>query len=162
MRKGFTLLELTIVLVIVSLLLSVSFPAILRSSLSSEESFKTRLTTLFSSAFVPGKAVEFCVDFKKNRLTFGGEELQLPYRVNTLVLPGKTVSSELSTLYCLDLKKLAYGAIIMEKGNGYPSILFTFPAGEVLFYNLSEAEEETLKDKVEKGRIVEWFSYYSY
>ncbi len=162
MRRGFTLLELTIVLAIVSVLLTLLFPAILKSDLSSDSSVRTRISSLFSSAFSPGNPVEFCVDFKNNSLKVGKEVVKLPWKVDTLVLPGKVISSELSSSYCFDLKNLTYGAIVGEAKNRFPSILFTFPSGEVRFYNLSQAEAETLKDKVEKGRVVEWFSYYSY
>ena len=162
MKRGFTLLELLIVLVVLSLLLTLLFPVIVRSGLNSEESFKTRLSSLFSSSFVPGRPVELCVNFKENAVFVGKEEVRFPYRIETLVLPGRVISSELTNRYCFDLKKLTYGALITENGDTYPSILFTFPSGEVLFYNLSKAEAETLKDKVGKGRIVEWFSYYSF
>ncbi len=162
MRRGFTLLELIIVLVLISILLTLVFPVILKSDLSSSENFKTKLSSLLSSAFSPGETVEFCVDFKSNTLRVGRDTIELPYEVSELVLPGKIVSSELASTYCFDLKELTYGAVVMENGEKYSSFLFTFPVGEVLFYNLSKAETETLKDKVEKGRIVEWFSYYSY
>ncbi len=162
MKKGFTLLELVVVLVLISIVLSLAFPVILKSDLSSPESFKVRLLSLLSSAFSPGETVELCINFKENSFKIGNDTVDFPYEVQELVLPGKIVSSELASRYCLDLKKLSYGAVIMKNENSYPSILFTFPTGEVLFYNLSKAEAETLKDKVEKGRIVEWFGYYSY
>ena len=162
MKRGFTLLELTVVLAIISILLTLLFPAIVRSDLRSNSSVRTRISTLFSSAFSPGNPVEFCVDFKSNSLKVGKEVVKLPWKIDTLVLPGKVVSSELASKYCFDLKNLIYGAIVAENKNSFPSILFTFPSGEVRFYNLSQAEAETLKDKVEKGRVVEWFSYYSY
>ena len=162
MKRGFTLLELVIVLVLISILLILVFPVVLKSGLDSSENFKTKLSSLLSSAFSPGESVEFCIDFKGNALKVGENTVELPYRVSELVLPGKIVSSEFASAYCFDLKELTYGAVVMENGERYSSFLFTFPTGEVLFYNLSKAETETLKDKVEKGRIVEWFSYYSY
>ena len=162
MKRGFTLLELLIVLTILSLLLTLFFPVIVKNGLSSDESFKTKISTLFSSSFVPGKSVQVCVDFKENSLTVGSETVKVPYKLDVLVLPGKVISSELTNKFCFDLKRLTYGALIGEEGELRPSILFTFPSGEVLFYNLSNAEAETLKDKVGKGRIVEWFSYYSF
>jgi len=162
LKRGFTLLELLIVLVVLSILLTLLFPVIVKSDLSSEESFKTEVSTLFSSSFVPGKPVQLCVDFKENRISVGSKSVSVPYKIDTLVLPGKVVSSEIASKFCFDLKNLTYGALIGEKGELYPSILFTFPSGEVLFYNLSKAEAETLKDKVGKGRIVEWFNYYSF
>lgn len=162
MRRGFTLLELLIVLSVLSLLLALFLPVIVRSGLNSEETFKTELSSLFSSSFIPGKTLEFCVNFKENEVLLGEEKVKFPYKIKTLVLPGKVVSAELASKYCLDLKGLTYGAIVAQKGDVYPSILFTFPSGEVFFYNLSKAEAETLKDKVGKGRIVEWFDYYSF
>ena len=162
MKRGFTLLELVIVLVLISIVLSLAFPVILKSDLNSPESFKIRLSSLLSSAFSPGETLEFCISFKENSLRVGNDTVSFPYEVQRLVLPGKIVSSELVNRYCLDLKSLTCGAVIMKRGDSYPSFLFTFPTGELLFYNLSEAEAETLKDKVEKGRVVEWFSYYSY
>lgn len=162
MRRGFTLLELLIVLAVLSILLTLLFPVIVKSNFCSEESFKTEVSTLFSSSFVPGESIQFCVDFKENKISVGSKSISVPYKIDTLVLPGKLISSEITSKFCFDLKNLTYGALIGEKGELHPSILFTFPSGEVLFYNLSKAEAETLKDKVGKGRIVEWFSYYSF
>ncbi len=162
MRRGFTLLELVIVLTLLSLLLTLLFPFIVKSDLNSNSSLKIKVSSLFSSAFTPGSSEEVCINFKKNSLKVGEERVKFPWKIESLVLPGRVVSSESVTRYCFDLKGLTYGAIISENGGKYPSILFTFPAGETLFYNLSQSEANTLKDKVGKGRIVEWFSYYSY
>ncbi len=159
-RFGFTLLELLIVLVILSVVLSVSFPKIVQINLSSEESTINRVKSLFSNCFSLSSPVEVCVNFKKNVLSVGGEEVKLPFTAETVVFPGKLISSEGVSKFCFQVKNLNYGAIIGKKENEYGAIFFTLPLGEIKIYHLSSSEEETLKDKIEKGRIVQWFNYY--
>ena len=159
-RFGFTLLELLIVLVILSVILSVSFPKIVQINLSSEESTINRIKSLFSNGFSLSNPVEVCINFEMDTLNVGGEKVKLPFKAETIVFPGKLISSERVNRFCFQVKNLNYGAIIGEKGGKYSAIFFTLPLGEVKVYRLSSSEEETLKDKIEKGRIVEWFSYY--
>jgi len=159
-KRGFTLLELLISLVIVSLVLTVVFPRIVKSDLNSESSIYNRIRTLLSGSFSFSNSPEICVDFKENTLKVGNERIKLPFQLQTLVLPGKIVSSEVASKYCFKTGSLIYGALIGEKEGTYRALLFTLPVGEVKVYALSESEEETLKDKIEKGRITEWFSYY--
>jgi prepilin-type N-terminal cleavage/methylation domain-containing protein len=160
--RAFTLLELVIVLAIVSLLLSLVFPQIYKSSLSGEESFKNRFESLVSDAFSFNGGSELCVDFKKGLFSVVGQEIKLPYRAESIVLPGRLVSGELSSKYCFVPSRATVFVLNLKKEGGYLSIMVLFPMGETKFYSLKESEEETLKDKVEKGRVGEWFSYYWY
>jgi len=162
MGRGFTLLELIIVLALLSTLLIVLFPALYRSSLEGEELFKNSFSALLGSSFSFEGPPELCVNFREGFFTLNGRRVELPYRPVSLVAPQKLVSSELRSLYCFEPASPAYYLLNMKKDRSYLSVLFLYPAGEVLFFELDEAEVETLKDKVEKGRIEEWFSYYSY
>jgi prepilin-type N-terminal cleavage/methylation domain-containing protein len=161
-KKGFTLFELVIVLSIISLILLISFPKILKNSLSSETSVKNKLRSLFSNSFSLSRPLEICVDFRLNTVSAGNSTVKLPWKVESLVLPGKIFSSKNRSSFCFSSSKLTYGALVFRKGEVYPTLFFTLPFGETVMYELSEAQKDTLKDKVEKGKITEWFSYYSY
>ena len=160
--RGFTLLELVMVLSVISLLLSLVFPKIYRSSLNQEESFRNGFASLVSNAFSLSGGAEVCVDFVNRRLSVGGQEIDLPYEPVSVVLPGKLISGELSSKFCFVPSGVTVFLLNLKEDRGYLSILTLFPTGESRFYTLKESQEETLKDKVEKGRVEEWFSYYSY
>jgi len=70
--RGFTLLELVMVLSVISLLLSLVFPKIYRSSLNQEESFRNGFASLVSNAFSLSGGAEVCVDFVNRRFSVGG------------------------------------------------------------------------------------------
>jgi prepilin-type N-terminal cleavage/methylation domain-containing protein len=159
--KAFTLLELLIVLLVTSLLLALAFPAFF-SSFKGEEAFENEVSSLLSSSFSFGSSPQFCVDFKRGRLGVGGEWIEAPYPVKSLVLPGKIVDGEGVDLYCFALSTPTVWAVSFKKSDGFWAFLALYPCGEVLFFNLSPAQEETLKDNLSKGRITQWFSYYSY
>jgi hypothetical protein len=103
------------------------------------------------------------VDFKRGLFTVNSQAVELPYPPETLVSPGLLISSKVTSTYCFQPSSAGYYLLNLKKGgDGYLSVLFLYPTGEALFLNLKESEEETLKDKVEKGRIAQWFSYYSF
>ena len=160
--RAFTLLELVVVLAVVYLVLSLVFPQIYNSSLSGEESFKNRFTSLLVNSFSFNGGSELCVDFKREVFSVGGKEVKLPYRPESVVFPGKLVSGELASKYCFVPSGATLFVLNLKKGDGYLSVMVLLPMGESKFYSLKESEEETLKDKVEKGRVGEWFSYYWY
>jgi len=161
--RGFTLLELVIVLAVISVVLSLTFPAIYRRSLDSPDVFNNRAKSLLESLFSLGRPEEICVDFRKGELSVGKERLELPYPAESLVLPGRLVSGELVNRYCFEPYGFGYFVLNLRKGEGsYLSLFTLLPSGQTLFLSLNQAQEETLKDKVEKGRITEWFSYYSF
>ena len=160
--RAFTLLELVVVLAIISVLLALSFPAFYSRSFNSPELFENRVRSLFESAFTFGKAKEVCVDFKREELSVGKEKVELPYPAESLVVPGKVISGELFSRYCFEPSGFTYFTLNLKKEDGYLTLFTLFPSGETQVLNLKESEEETLKDKVEKGRITQWFSYYSY
>lgn len=162
MKRGFTLLELVVVLALISTVLILVFPALYRDSLSGEELFKNRFSSLVQSSFSFEKAPEMCVNFKEGFFSVNGERVELPYLPESFVLPKNLISSEVRSVYCFEPKPSSYYLLNLKKSSGYLSVLFLYPTGEALFLNLDEAEEETLKDKVEKGRIAQWFSYYSF
>ncbi|WP_456435210.1 prepilin-type N-terminal cleavage/methylation domain-containing protein [Thermovibrio ammonificans] len=158
--RGFTLLELLIVLVILSLLLTVSLPALFNLSLSSRESFDNRLSSLSSQVCLLGKCGSVCVDFLNGTLSLGGESLKLPLKPKTFVVPGRLVSGEQFNSFCFTPSGPTDALLVLKEGDSYRAYLFLFPTGEVYTYNLTTGEADTLKDKVEKGRLAEWFRYY--
>ncbi len=162
MRKAFTLLELTIVLAVISLLLTVMLPNMVKSSLSTEESFKNTAAAFFQSLFLPGERIEVCVDFKNNRVgnNDGGFSFPPGYSIESLVFPGRLVSSEVTSRFCFDTDRPVPVLIVSSKRDSYFAVLSYLPVGEPRFYDLTEGEVSTLKDKVLKGRVEEWFSYY--
>ncbi len=160
--RAFSLLELLIVLVILSLTLLLAFPSFYRSSLSSEDAFKNRYRAFVGEFFSFGSSPELCFDFKRNLLSSGGESLSFPYPLDSVVIPGKIVSRELTGKFCFKLKGVSCFVVNLRKGDSYLSLFSLFPAGETSFLTLNQSQEETLKDKVLKGRVEEWFSYYSY
>ncbi len=160
--RAFTLLELVIVLAVVSLLAALTFPAIYSRSLTSPQLFENRVRSLFRDLFFFGDSKEVCIDFKGGWLKVGGEKLELPYEPESLVLPGKVVSGELLSKYCFKPSGFTYFTLNLKEGDSYLTLFTLFPTGETQFLRLTESEEETLKDKVEKGRVTQWFSYYSY
>jgi len=163
MKRGFSLLELVVVLAVLSLLLTVFFPPLYRRSLNDEELFKNRFTSLLQSSFSFTGSPEFCVNFKERLFTVNSQEIELPYPPESLALPGLLVSSKAHSTYCFQPSPAGYYLLNLKRGEGqYLSVLFLYPTGEALFLNLKESEKETLKDKVEKGRITRWFSYYSF
>jgi len=160
-KKGaFTLLELVIVLAVVSALLVLIFPEIYKTSLKSGELFKNEVSSLTSSSFTFGPPPTFCVNFREGFLEVGSKRVDSPYPIDSLVLPGRVVSSAFVSSYCFTPRVPAVWAVNFKTGDGYLSMVALYPTGEVLFLNLNEAQEETLKDKLSKGRIEEWFSYY--
>jgi prepilin-type N-terminal cleavage/methylation domain-containing protein len=163
-RKALTLIELLIVLAVMSLFVGIVVPNFFKGSREeSEELFKNRYSSLMEGLPVDGNWGEICIDFNLAELRVGGREIKLPYPPKTLVFPSELVNSELRSRYCFSPSRLGYFVLNMEKGKGeYLSVLTLLPSGESRFYSLTEAEEETLKDKAFKGRITEWFSYYSY
>ena len=165
MKKGFSLLELVIVLLIISLATAVTLPAFVNFGSSSQENFENRLKTAMSSLFSFSEAIELCADFKRNAIQVGEEEIELPAgkELEYMILPGKVVSSEINSRFCISSKKLeAVGFLAKESSERYLSILVFLPSGEVTINSLSQGEGETFKDKISKGRIVEWFSFFSY
>jgi prepilin-type N-terminal cleavage/methylation domain-containing protein len=164
MKKGFSLLELVIVLLIISLAAIVTFPAFVNLGSGSQENFENRLKTAMGSLFSFSKAVELCADFKKNAIQVG-EEIELPAgkELEYMILPGKIISSEISSRFCISSKGLdVVGFLAKESSERYLSILVFLPSGEVTINSLSQGEGETFKDKISKGRIVEWFNFFSY
>ncbi len=164
MRRGITLLELVIVLTLVSLIAIVALPGMISFSTAGEEGFRNRLMSLFVSSFSPGSFPEVCVDFEKNLVSVDGVEVKFPAgkELVSLVMPGKLVSRELRSRFCFSEKKPTVVGLIAKKAGGYYVVEVLFPVGEVNIINLSESEAETFKDKISKGRLTEWFSYYSY
>jgi len=160
--RAFSLLELLIVLVILSLVLFLAFPAFYRNSLNSAESFENRYRAFMGELFSFEASPELCFDFKGNSLSVGGDTLNFPYPLESVVVPGKVVSKELTNRFCFRLEGVSCFVVNLRKGDGYLSLFNLFPSGETSFLNLTESQEETLKDKVLKGRVEEWFSYYSY
>jgi prepilin-type N-terminal cleavage/methylation domain-containing protein len=165
MKKGFSLLELVIVLMIISLVAVVTFPAFVNFGSSSQENFENRLKTAMSSLFSFSKTIELCADFKKNVIQVREEEIELPAgkELEYMILPNKVVSSEISSKFCISSKSPeVVGFLAKESSERYLSILVLLPSGEVSINSLSQGEGETFKDKILKGRIVEWFSFFSY
>ncbi len=160
--RAFTLLELVIVLAIVSVVLTLVFPVFYSKNLSSPDLFENRVKSLLQSSFSFGKGKEICVDFRKNKVSVDKETLDLPFPPEALVLPGKVVSKELFSRYCFTPSGFTYFVLNLKRKEGYITLFTIFPSGQTQILNLKESEEETLKDKVEKGRVTEWFSYYSY
>ncbi|WP_457677559.1 prepilin-type N-terminal cleavage/methylation domain-containing protein [Thermovibrio sp.] len=159
--KGYSLFELVVVLAVLSLILSLSLPHFYKSSLSSLELFENRFKSSVSSLESFGDSREFCVNFKDNSFSFGKEVLKSPYQVESLVMPFKLVNRELSSSFCFTPKEFSYFIVNVKEGeDSYLTAFVLFPSKEVKFLKLNEAQEETIKDKVLKGRISEWFSYY--
>jgi prepilin-type N-terminal cleavage/methylation domain-containing protein len=156
MRKGFSLLELVIVLLIISMMAVVTFPAFVNFGSNSQENFENRLKTAMSSLFGFSRAIELCADFKKNILQVGEEKIELPAgkELEYMILPGKIVSSELSSKFCISSKSPeVVGFLAKESSERYLSILVLLPSGEVTINSLSQGEGETFKDKISKGRF---------
>ena len=162
MKRGFTLFELVIVLSIISLILLLAFPKIVKEGLSSDASVENRLRSLFSTSFSLSEPLELCFNFKSGSVSVGNETVKVPWEMESLVLPGKIVSRQAASKFCFSAKNPVYGALICKKGEEYEALFFTVPFGEVNLYELSEAQKDTLKDKVVKGRVTEWFSSFSY
>lgn len=165
MRRGFSLLELVIVLLIVSIASMVMLPAFINLGKNSQENFENRLKTATSSLFSFSKAMGICADFKDNAIKVGKQKLTLPSgeELEYMVLPDKVVSSEMNSHFCISSKRPeVVGFLSREPSNQYKSILILLPTGEVSVKPLSEGEAETFKDKISKGRVVEWFNYFSY
>ncbi|ADY74022.1 hypothetical protein Dester_1391 [Desulfurobacterium thermolithotrophum DSM 11699] len=163
MKKAFTLLELVIVLLIVSLTLTITLPTFFNIEATSMENFENKLKTATNSVFNLSNPIELCADFKENSINVGKEKIPLPRgkKLKYMILPGKIISSESSSKFCISSKGLeTVGFLAKESTNKYLSILVFLPSGETEIRFLSEAEGETFKDKVSKGRIVEWFNYY--
>ncbi len=162
MKKGMTLLELTIVLMIVSLVAIIILPGITAFSTSREESFKNRLSTLLNSSFSLSSSPTICINFKKNSIAVGKNEVPLPSgkELQTLVMPGKLISGEIASKFCFSESDPTVLGAIARNGESYYVVEIFLPVGEVNIIELSQSEVETFKDKISKGRITEWFSYY--
>ncbi len=79
MERGFSLLELIIVLAISALTLTVVIPAINRSLFGEEEALKAFLTKSLNQAVKKGEVVEIRGDGSKLRSS-QGETIDLPYK----------------------------------------------------------------------------------
>ncbi|MEO2068481.1 MAG: type II secretion system protein [Desulfurobacteriaceae bacterium] len=158
MKRGFSLLEILIVLTIISVGIFVALPTFYSFEKGSWDNFENQLKTAAGNLFSLSKPSEICVNFKDNYLKLGGEKILIPQegKVEYLVFQGSLVSSDLFSKYCTYLQKPeAIGILIKKENNTFLSILILFPAGEVIIKETSLAESESLKDKILKGRVLE-------
>jgi len=164
MRQAFTLLELVIVLMIVSVISVVALPTILDRSMSSAEGFENRIKGVMETLFSFSSTPEVCADFRNNAIEVSGNRVPFPegFRLTTFVFPGKLVSAQLASRYCFSGSTPGVAGFIAKGDSVYYTILVFVPSGETFIMRLDESEMETFKDKVFKGRITEWFSFYSY
>ena len=163
MKRGFSLIELVVVLFVLSSLLILTLPSITALSAGGEKGFKNRLQSLLASRSLISREAQLCVDFTQNSISIGEDSVSLPEgELESLVIPGRVVSSENHSRFCFSVSSPITAGILAKSKEGYSAILFLFPVGEVNIINLSESEAETLKDKIAKGRITDWFSYYSF
>jgi hypothetical protein len=159
MRNCFSLLELLIVLTIISISMIVIFPIFSTLSEDSWENFENRIKT--TTAF--SKPAKVCINSSTNSLIINEEEIPIPKNgeIKSIVSFGKLISSETTTQHCIHTSKPeTIGIFIKKDDNNFFSILIFLPTGEIMLESTSEAEVETLKDKLLKGRVLEWFSSY--
>ncbi len=157
--KGFTLLELLIVLVILSVALTLVLPALIKRNLNDMALFENRVRSALDEVSLKK---DICANFKDNYISIGGVNILLPspYRLTTFVKPFTLVSGENRNSYCFTASQPTVAGFVAKSKNNYLLIAVFLPTGEVEFYKTDEAEAETFKDKVSKGRILEWFNSY--
>jgi prepilin-type N-terminal cleavage/methylation domain-containing protein len=163
MKRAFTLLELVIVLMIVSLLSIVTLPALVNQGENSPEGFENRIKSLMGNLFSFSSTPEICVDFRKSSVKVADDEVTFPdgFELTSFVSPGKVVSSHSTSKYCFSGSTPTVFGLVAKGDSVYYTIMVFIPSGETQVMQLDEAEVETFKDKILKGRIAEWFRFYS-
>lgn len=159
-KLGFTLLELLIVLVIMSLILTLVMPAFLNRSLNSVEAYENKLKSVMREVSPLEK--EFCVNFKDNYIKVGKVKIPPPssFTLTSLVKPFTLISSENHNSFCFTINRPTIVGVIAKNQDKYLLTVIFLPVGETKVLKTDQAEVETFKDKISKGRILEWFSYY--
>ncbi|TCK02878.1 type II secretion system protein [Phorcysia thermohydrogeniphila] len=163
MKRAFTLLELVIVLVIISLVSIVTLPAFVNRGSNSLEGFENQIKSVMGSLFSFSSTPEVCIDFKNSTVEVSGDKVPFPdgFELTSFVSPGKIVSSHSVSKYCFSGNTPTVFGLIAKGDSVYYTVMVFIPSGETHIMQLNEAEAETFKDKILKGRIAEWFSFYS-
>jgi prepilin-type N-terminal cleavage/methylation domain-containing protein len=163
MRQAFSLLELVIVLMIISLISILTLPAFIDEGKSSLQGFENQLKSAMGSLFSFSSVPEVCIDFKNNTVEVSGDKIPFPdgFELTSFVSPGKIVSSHSVSKYCFSGNTPTVFGLIAKGNSVYYTVMVFTLSGETQIMQLNEAEVETFKDKILKGRIVEWFSFYS-
>ena len=161
-KLGFTLLELLIVLVILSLILTLILPAVINKNLSDMASFKNKVKSAMDQVSLHSTEESICADFKNNSISIGKAKIPLPtpFQLTTFVKPYTLISGENHNSFCFTASKPTVAGFIAKSKDHYLIIAMFLPVGEVEFSETDQAEAETFKDKVSKGRILEWFNSY--
>ena len=164
MKRAFTLLELVITLMIISLISIVALPTLIDKSRNSLTGFENQLRSAMGNLFSFSSTPEICVDFKNNTIEVSGNEIPFPdgFKLTNFVSPGKIVSFHSASKYCFSGNVPTVFGLIAKGNSVYYTVMVFIPSGETHIMQLDEAEVETFKDKVLKGRITEWFSFYSF
>jgi len=162
-RRAFSLLELVIVLMVISIASIVTLPAFVSESESSIQGFENRLKGAMEGLFSFSSTPEVCVDFRDNSVEVSGERIAFPkgLELTVLVLPGKVVSAHSVSKYCFSGNTPTVFGLVAKGNSVYYTVMVFTLSGETKIMQLNEAEVETFKDKVFKGRVTEWFSFYS-
>ena len=163
MKKGFTLLELLIVLVIISVSLTLLLPVFIKRHLNNLESYENGVKTAMGEVYSLKGSKTVCVNFKDNYLSLGNQKIFLPssYQLVAFVEPMLLVSAENHSKFCFTPSKPTVVGFVAKGEKDYLITQVFFPVGEVEVFKASEADTETYKDKIQKGRVLEWFSYFS-
>jgi len=155
--RGFTLIELLVVLVVVSLVSFLVVPSFI-NRIGSRESFQVKLSNVLKNISSLSENRTVCVDFKEGKVLAGGGEVKSGLPIDCFVSPGRLYSPEDTEEVCLTFNDPNVFSIIFRAGEDRFRAFTTLTStGEVIIQELDEAEEETLKDKMLKGRILEWF-----
>ncbi len=157
-RSGFTLIEVFVVLVIVSLFISIATPSIENLLKKNKESFDNLLKANIQTSS------SICADFNGNDLRLDNTTLDLPrgFKLVYAIIPGKLASSKYQSSFCMNIgsKPSVIGMVVQSNGS-YLGYLILTATREIIKWPLTEAGMETFKDKVLKGRMADWFNYCS-
>ncbi len=156
--KGFTLVEILVTLMIVALTGFIILPSFVERA-ERGKGFFNELNQAVREIAPLSENQTLCVDFSNGTVTISKTLIKSPYRIKYLLSPSMLYSSEFSKRKCISFKgKPTVVSIIFQKNEkdyiGYTVLTST---GEAVKQNLDEAEMETLKDKILKGRVLEWF-----
>ena len=163
MKRAFSLLETVLVLTIISLVSILVLPTFVKESKNSLAGFENRLRSAMGGLFSLSSNPEVCIDFKNNTVEVSGNRIPFPAEIELVgfVSPGKVLSFHNTSKYCFSGNTPTVFGLIGKKDSVYYTVIVFTLSGETQILELSEAEVETFKNKVFKGRITEWFSFYS-
>ena len=159
--KGFTLIEVLIVLLIVAIAGFLAFPS-LTNRIDREVNFFNELNQTAEQLSLLSGNQTICVNFADNTISISGTLLKSPYKVEYLLSPSILISSKFSEKKCLNFSQqpTVVSIIFSKEKDTFIGYTILTSTGSIIKQELDEAEMETFKDKIYKGRVLEWFKHH--